>query len=74
MMRMTLTHALLAAIFVVLVVLAMSPRLLPAANAANPANPGQPQILGCHVKYAGAGCTWIPIAVDSEGRLLVSMK
>lgn len=71
MTRVTLTHALLAAIFIALAVLVLSPPLLPAAHAAAP---GQTPILGCHVKYAGAGCTWIPVAVDSEGRLLVSMK
>lgn len=63
---------LLAAILVVLVVIALRHDLLPAANAA--ATPGQPQVFGCHIKFTGSGCTWIPIAVDAEGRLLVSMK
>ena len=71
MSRLTLTNVLLAAIFVMLLVFALRHDVLPVVNAAAPA--GQAQIFGCDYTKGG-GCTLTPIAVDGQGRLLVSVN
>lgn len=70
-MRFNLTHMLLAANLVVLVVIALRQDLVPAAHAAN----GNAVLMhGCRIPYPGADCRWEPIQIDVEGRLVVTRK
>ena len=72
MQAQRITNFLLLAIAALLFLLIHHINLVPFANAAPTIPSGV--MLGCHIKYKGAQCDYVPILVDVDGRLMVVTK